>query len=178
MKDTICCFAAQGPQSLLYGYDEGNPDCIKFILKLALEIELMINKGCTTFITGVDSWPEIWFAESVLDIKHGYPEKNIRLIVALPYQKKVHRLDRTYSQRHGRILSQANAVVTMAKQYHAGCVEERNQYMIAQSSHMIAVWYGKNDGIKGMIACAESSGLDIIILNHNDFKTKRKFFFT
>lgn len=176
MKDTICCFAAQGLQKLLYAFDEGHPDCIKFILKLAFEIELVISNGCTTFITGADEWPEIWFSELVLDFQHAYPEKNIRLVTVLPYQKKNHRLSKTYSERYEQVISQANDVVIMGKQYYAGCVEERNHYMITESSHMIALLNGKNDSMQSMITYAKNTGTAITILNTDDFfKRRRKF---
>lgn len=174
MKDTVCCYAAQGQSNLAYVLDEGNPHCIKLILKLASEIEIMINKGCTTFITGADGWMEIWFAESVLDLQHAYPEKNIRLIVVTPYQRRLHRLCKTYSMRYEKVMSQANEVCTMGKHYYTGCIVETNQHMIKQSCHMIAVTNGKDDNIKSAIEYAENAGLDISILNPSDFFNKKR----
>ena len=173
MRNETCCFTGDSPHKLPYGFEEDHPDCIKLIINIVLEIEAMIKKGCSTFITGMDLGPEIWFAELVLDLKHAYPQRCLKLMAAIPYEEQANRWDQDYQERYYRILSQVDDAVTMAAHYYDGCMQERNQYMITHAAHMIAVCNGSNGSIKDAIEYAYKRGLDTVILNPIDFSESR-----
>lgn len=167
MKEKTCCFAAQNRRII---FDEDNPGCIKLILKITLEIELMIKKGCNTFITGMDWRSELWFAEAVLDLKRAYPQKGINLIV-VQYAGQASRWNKYYLDRYKRVLLHADDKVTLGADYYNGYMQQINQYMIRHSAHMIALFAGRKEPVI-------ASDPDTVIINPNDFFVKKPRIFS
>ena len=124
---------------------------VKKLLEKAID-ETILN-GFTTFISGGCRGVDVWAAEIVVEKKK--TNKNIKLIMALPYpdfEKKWGIDDRLL---HNYILKNADFVKTVSDHYYKGCYQVRNQYMVDKSSLVIAVYNGTAGGTRNTMAYAQ-----------------------
>lgn len=169
-KEATCCFTGHRPQKLPWGYDEDWPDCIRLKVRLGCEIEAMRQKGVTDFISGMAVGVDLWAAEIVVDLKRAYPEDTIRLFAAIPFEGQANKWSSEYRERYYETLAKADGETTLYAHYNEGCTFERNRYMVDHSAHMIAVYNGeKKGGTKYTVDYARSKGLEIVIINPEDF---------
>jgi len=159
-KNTTCCFTGHRPQKLSWGYDEDHADCLKLKVILKEQIEGMIKKGVSTFITGMALGTDIWAAEIVLELKKTHSD--IQLIAAIPHEGQERRWSDEYVSRYNMIRSAADNVTVLHDHYTRSCMHERNRLMVDNSAHIIAVFNGEKGGTKGTIEYAQRKGLELI----------------
>lgn len=167
-KKNTCCFTGHRPAKLPWGYDEEWEDCVRLKLKLACEIEAMRQKGVTTFISGMAIGVDLWAAEIVLDLKRAYPDEQIELFAAIPYEGQANRWSVDYRERYFNTLAEADGDIILHEHYTKSCMHERNRFMVDNSAYMIAVFNGEKGGTANTVKYAESKGLNIVIINPND----------
>ena len=80
------------------------------------------------------------FAEIVIGQRGQYPD--IFLEAALPYASRTKKLDKTEQE----LLASCNGVKVICEKYRPNCFFQRNRYMVQQSSRVIAVHDGREDG--------------------------------
>lgn len=163
------CFTGHRPQRFRFGFDESHPDCIRLKKRLAQVVDRLIDKGVTTFYTGMALGIDMWGAELVLDRQKN--NKSIRLIAAVPCRGQEDRWSQEYKIRYNRILSKVDDVVYLANTYTGTCMQERNVYMVDNSDFVIAVYDGsKYGGTYQTVEYAKSKGLGIAIINPDSYK--------
>lgn len=162
-KNTTCCFTGHRPQKLSWGYDERHPDCLKLKEMLKTQIMHMIEKGVTTFVTGMALGTDIWAAEIVLELRKTLT--NIQLIAAIPHEGQERRWSAEYIARYTAVRNAANQEIVLHEHYTRSCMHERNRFMVDNSAYIIAVFNGESGGTKGTLEYAERKGLELIILN-------------
>ena len=149
MKDMkSCCFTGHRPAKLPWGYDEENTACAKLKDELSLWITKLIEFGVNKFYTGMAMGTDIWAAEIVLAMKKKYPDKNINLIAAIPYEGQTNSWSDDWKKRYADVLNHVDKKVLLQKQYTRGCLHARNRYMVDNSSFIIAVLNGEEGGTK------------------------------
>ena len=163
--DDCCYFIMQKRQISQYKFDEDDPRCLKIILRIALEIEYMIKKGCDTFIVRIDSKPALWFAESVLDFKRAYPQRYTRLIV-IPRFIQGFRCNKLDSDRYERTILQADDTLQLSADSYDGYVNQGDEYMLTNSAHAIALIVDTGDAIKNTTP-------DTAVINLNRYSVER-----
>ena len=67
-------------------------------------------------------------------------------------------------QRYNKILTQLDDIRCIYEEYIDGCMQERNDYMINNSSLVIALYDGKGGGTGYTIKRAKAKNLKIIII--------------
>lgn len=170
MKDMkSCCFTGHRPAKLPWGYDEENTACAKLKDELSLWITKLIEFGVNKFYTRMAMGTDIWAAEIVLAMKKKYPNKNINLIAAIPYEGQTNNWSEDWKKRYADILNLADEKVLLQKQYTRGCLHARNRYMVDNSSFIIAVFNGEEGGTKYTIDYAKKQGLRIKILDPREY---------
>lgn len=106
---------------------------------------------------------DIWAAETVLSLKAILPSRNIKLWVAIPYDRQSLNWTVQEQARYQKILEKADKVEYVSHDYFNGCLQKRNRYMIDAASHLIAVYDGvQKGGTKYTIDYARKKGLEII----------------
>lgn len=163
-----CCFTGHRPEKLPWGYNENRTECLKFKSMLRAEIEGMLEKGVTTFISGMAIGVDLMAAEIVLELKCSYPEKAIQLIAAIPFEGQADRWRENYRERYFKAIEQADQEVILQRRYTPSCMFERNRYMADRSAYMIAVYDGKPGGTKYTLDYALSKGLEVVTLRPVD----------
>lgn len=134
--------------------------------KLNEEIIKAIKNGYTTFISSMALGFDMICAEIILQLKKEYPD--IKLIGAIPCKTQDKLWNEKDKQRYKSILSKLDGVRCIYDDYIGPkCMLERNQYMINNSSLVIALFNGKNGGTKNTLDYAKKSGIKIDILDLN-----------
>ncbi len=141
--------------------------CSKLIIKMVLEVEDKISKGCDSFLSGLLTETELWFAEAILDLKHAYTKENLKLHILLPPQKEYRFSKPKDDMLFRRILSEADEVISL--EYREGqCFEEVSaRYMLHKASHLIAVSDMQNKRICDSIESACNKGISVSIIKLN-----------
>lgn len=165
MRNTACCFTGHRPFKLPWGFEEDHPDCVRLKLMLGFEIEDLIRKGCTDFLSGMCWGVDIWCAEMVINQKLAFPEKHIRLCSVIPYDGHHAGWTKEYQERYFNILEQADESACLYPRYIEGCFQARNRYMVDRSRHLIAVFNGSPGGTANTVEYAKRKGLDIVMFN-------------
>lgn len=165
------CFTGHRPQSLMCGFDETHPACIKIKNQLErLIIGLIEKKNVTHFISGVALGVDTWAAEIVLELKDNYP--NITLEAAIPCRSQADRWNIVSKKRYNRLLLLCDKVTYVNEAYTKNCMMERNIYMVDNSDYVVAVWNGKPSGTGKTVEYAVNCGKDVFYVDPNTFLMK------
>jgi len=156
------CFTGHRPQKLPWGFNENDERCQKMRIRAIIEIEDAIQKGYHTFLCGMALGFDMICAEIVLELKKKYP--HIKLIGAIPCKNQCEKWNSIQKTRYQKILKQLDKIRCIYDHYEDGCMQERNQYMINNSSLVIALFNGKNGGTKTTIDYAKSLGKEVVII--------------
>ena len=102
------------------------------------------------------------FAEVVLELKEKYP--HIKLVAALPCKNQYKFWNSDQIKRYKHILSLCDNVRYLYYKYNNKCMIERNEYMLKNSSKLIALFDGIKGGTSSTISKAKKMGLLIDII--------------
>ncbi len=159
-----CCFTGHRPQRLPWGYRECGSAFRKCYDDLESAIIKAIYDGYTYFISGVALGIDMLASEIVLKLKN---EFGIKLECAIPCIGQSEVWSEKSRARYKNIVDNADVVTYVSHTpYFDGCMEERNKYMVENSSRIIAVYSGRfgGGGTKKTIEYAQNKGLDVVII--------------
>ena len=157
-----CCFTGSRPQKLPWGSNEKSESCKKTKAKLQRAVLRTVENGYDCFICGMALGIDTIAAEIVLAVKQKFPEKNIRLICAVPCKNQAAGWNKNQKTRYGNILGQADEVIIISDEYTPYCMSARNKFMVENSSLVIAVGGQTPGGTKNTMDLAKEMGRDII----------------
>lgn len=162
-KRETCCFSGHRPQKLPWGSRNNDPRCKKMREWIRSQIEDCYNNGYRCFISGMAIGCDMVFAEEVLSLKETLP--GIKLFAAVPCEDQPIRWTVAQKAHYLELLSLCDGVKTFQKSYTPGCMQARNEYMIEQSSALIACYNGRPGGTMTTIVLAQRAGLEMKILD-------------
>lgn len=163
LRSETLCFTGHRSQKLPWKFNEDDERCIIAKNKTRNEIENCIKNGYKYFISGMALGFDMISAEIVLELKKIYP--HIKLICALPCKNQYKPWPLCQQQRYKKIVKQADIIRYISNEYTENCMLERNNYMLNNSSLVIALYNGKGGGTGYTIRKAREQGLDVIIIN-------------
>ncbi len=152
LRSHRCCFTGHRPQKL-----KRSPTAIKADLEKS--ILTAIGDGFTTFITGMASGVDIWAGEIVLKLKEKNPY--IKLIAAVPFVGSEDYWPETWKARYRSLLGRADLVKFICSSYREDAYQQRNQWMVDNSSKVIAVFNGKPSGTMYTIQYAKRQKIPV-----------------
>lgn len=162
LREITCCFTGHRWQKLPWGENEEDERCVAMKVRLREEIVNAINKGYIYFISGMALGFDIMVAEMILELKKDYPQ--IKLIGALPC-KDQYKVWKPYQiERYKKVLAKCDNVRCLYATYQDKCMLERNDYMLNNSSLVIALYNGKGGGTGYTVRNAQKKGLTTIII--------------
>ena len=118
-----------------------------------------VSDGYTTFITGMARGVDIWAGQIVLRLRQDNPK--LRLIAALPYPCCDSRWSASWRKQYAEVLEAADLVKTISPAYSIASFQKRDDWMVDQSSRVIAVYDGVPGGTKNTIDYAIKLGIEI-----------------
>ena len=132
MNTKACCVT---------GHRDIPADKVEYVkTKLKEEIEKAIADGFTMFISGFAEGVDLLFAELVIEQKAQHPE--LFLEAAIPYNNRLKSADPLFR----KCLEACNGIKVQQEEYSQDCFMNRNRYMVALSSRVIAVYDGRDKG--------------------------------
>lgn len=132
MTEKTCC---------LTGNREISEDKKEYVIaELEKEIRAAVTDGYTRFISGFAEGVDLIFAALVIELKaQGHP---LVLEAALPYRGRLN----SDNQDFQKILSLCDRIKVLSEKSSRSCYHIRNRYMVNESSRVIAVYDGRDDG--------------------------------
>lgn len=162
-KEQTVCFTGHRSQKLPWRFNELDERCLVMKQTLRIEIEKAIQRGYKTFLCGMALGFDTICAETVIELKKGYPD--IQLIGAIPCRTQDSKWADKDKIRYRELLQRLDGVRCIYDEYiGAECMLERNRYMVNNSSLMIVLFDGKAGGTKSTIDYAKRKGLEIVII--------------
>lgn len=120
---------------LFTGHRELPADCRPLQQALLQQIEALLARGCTDFLSGGAEGFDLLAAETVLEIKRRRPEA--RLCMVLPYRGQEKGFSHRDQLRYRAILARADLVRYTADRYYKGCLLTRDRVMAEAADYCI-----------------------------------------
>lgn len=147
-RNTTCSFTGHRPDKLKISEQEAKK-C------LCTGIEYAIKLGYTTFITGMAPGVDLWAGELMLEFKNIYPK--IKIVCAFPYPGFS-----SYNPSAIKISALADKISYISKEYSIYSYQKRNEWMVDNSSLVIALFNGEKGGTYNTIKYAEKKGVTVM----------------
>jgi Uncharacterized protein conserved in bacteria len=103
-------------------------------------------------------------------IRYTDPISFIKLVAVVPFEEQAARWNEQDRNKYFNILPKCDDVITLNKQYKAGCYHERNRYMVDNSSKLICYYNGSAGGTGYTVEYAEKQSIQIVNLCTNFYK--------
>ena len=161
IREQTICLTGHRPKSLPWGYDETKESCIKFKQDLEIIFENAIKCGYKTFLSGMAEGFDMIGTEILLKLKKKH---NIQIIAVVPCLGQELKWSPKQQKRYNQILKQCDNKIVLSPQYTPTCMNERNKFMVDNSSVCIACWNGKPSGTSNTIKFAKEHGCKIKII--------------
>ncbi len=162
LKIITLCFTGHRSQKLPWRFNEYDERCKKMKITAKNHIEQAIHDGYVYFISGMALGFDLACAEIVIELKEKYP--HIKLIAAIPCKNQDILWDLENKKRYKMILRKADIIRYITENYTKSCMEERNDYMLKNSSRVIALFGGHYGGTKKTLELAKRQGKEIVII--------------
>ena len=161
-SDLRCAFTGHRPQKLPFGFDESDPRCREFKLRIEASIEVLIVNGFTHFISGGALGMDMFAAEAVLRLKRKYP--HIRLEMAIPFRGQSERWAVEYRERYERLIAHADMMTVLGDVFDRNCVFHRNRYMVDNADILLACYSGGAGGTGMTVQYARRTGIPVALI--------------
>lgn len=161
-KQTTCCFTGHRAAKLPWGYDETAADCIALKTKIFDAVEAVHHSGVRHFICGMANGCDMYFGEAVVRLRRDNPD--ITLEAAIPFEGQADKWGEALRLRYRRLLDECDYETLVAKVYTPTCMKRRNEYMVDNSSVLIAAFDGKSGGTLNTLIYAMRNDVEVIQL--------------
>lgn len=141
MQEKRCAFTGHRPRKFPWGYNEADVRCVALKETLATEIANLVDAGYTDFLSGMAEGADTWAALAVLALKKENPALKLHCI--LPCEGQADGWSVSARKLYFSILEQADEVVYVNREYHNGCMLERNRYLVDHAACLLAVYNGE-----------------------------------
>ena len=164
----ICCVTGHRPQGFPFPYDSENERMEWYELILYHELEKLVKKGYTHFISGMAQGADLDFANAVSLLKVEY---EVTLEAAIPYSNQAKSWPEEAFFRYLDLLDECDVKTVLSETFYRGCLQVRNRYMVDHSDLVLAIWNGtKKGGTWNTICYAQKIGKPIQYIMLNDLK--------
>lgn len=143
IKNT-CCFTGHRPQKISWKFNKEDKRYEVIRKETKKLVKQAIKNGYTTFLSGMALGFDTMCAEIVLELKK--ENTQIKLVCVLPCENQASRWDREKQLKYSNILALADAVINVCKCYNSTCMQQRNEYMVNNSSLVISLFNNIESG--------------------------------
>ncbi len=155
-----CCFTGYRPSKLPFVSVGNNSQLTAVKQKLYDTLSELILKGYKSFYTGMAMGFDIIAAEVVLMLQAEHPE--IELIAVMPHRHQDNSYSPEWKARFDAVLAAADSVVCLSEEYHRGCFQKRNEYMVDRSQTVVTWFDGRTGGTANTVYYARKKKTPII----------------
>jgi len=131
--------------------------------RLKSEIAKAYTDGYRCFYCGMAMGFDLLAAEAALSSQSGL--EDLQVVAVVPFRGQAERWSIEAQAKYKAVLRTVDAVVVLNGQYYNGCLLRRNDYMVSQSSRLIAYYDGScKGGTFYTVRKAMQQGLNIVNL--------------
>lgn len=134
----------------------------RVIKQLKRAIIKCYDQGIRNFYCGMAVGFDLLAAETILSLKNKY--EDISLTAVIPFRGQTSRFKNEDKVKYNDILKQASHIFVLSEQYYDGCLLRRNDFMIENSSKLIAYYNGRYGG-GTFYTCRKAKKLNIPVIN-------------
>ncbi len=130
--------------------------------ELKNSIKEVINRGYTTFLVGM----AIGFDTECFDLLTNLKKENkeIKIIACLPCKNQDKGFRKEQKQKYQENLKKADEIICLNEEYINGCMQQRNRFMVDNSSVLISYLRYKKGGTVYTVNYAKKKGKEIIYI--------------
>ncbi|MBQ8196982.1 MAG: DUF1273 family protein [Clostridia bacterium] len=129
--------------------------------KIKTEIKKLIKDGFDTFLCGMAIGFDITAGKIIAKLKK---KNNLKLIACIPCENQSSRYDKKQKEDYDYILSVADDVVLISKEYTPSCMQKRNIYMVDRCSVVLAYLRQERGGTVNTVKYAKKVGKEVIVI--------------
>jgi len=164
MEPTSCAITGHRPEKLPWGYDETSEGCRRLRETLVAQIAALANSGVMSFLSGMALGVDQIFAELVLAQRKKNPALELHCI--LPCMGQDSKWPEPARKRYRSIVQQADMRYYVSREYHKGCMLERDRYLVEHSDCLLAVYdKAQQGGTAATVHYAQQAGRKIIVID-------------
>lgn len=164
MFHVSCAFTGHRPQKYPWGYDEKTPGCVMLKRVLAVQIAALAEAGTTDFLSGMAQGADTWAALAVLALRDENPA--LRLHCVLPCEGQADKWAASARELYQAVLSCADSVIYVSREYRDGCMLERNRYLVDHAGTLLAIYNGeRRGGTAATVRYARQKGRGLIVID-------------
>ena len=163
MSDKVkaCSFTGYRPDKFEFDFSENSAEYRDFENKLVEAVFKINEEGYTDFYCGMAHGFDIVAGEAVELLKKAHPD-TVRLIAVVPFTKQASAWSEEWKKRYSLLLSHADRVVYISRDYSKDCYHRRNRYMVDNSDTVITFFDGKSGGTAATLRYAKTKQKRII----------------
>lgn len=173
-------FTGYRPGKLPFGDDYECEMARKLKSALMSVFEQFFLKNYNCFLTGGAMGSDLLAADAISEMLKSYGKKASRSIsfICLPCHNHIKNWSQKEKDYLERLLNNGNfAFYVSDRPYYKGCMQVRNEYMVDNSSAVVAVYDGKSGGTKNTLDYAEKMKKKIVTIDPST-ALKTEFFVT
>lgn len=121
-----------------------------------------INDGFSCFLIGMAIGFDTLCFKVLREIRS---ENDIKIIACVPCKDQAEFFNRAQKKEYEELLSSADHVVCLAENYYDGCMQERNKFMVDNSSLLICYLKTNRGGTYSTVKYAVEKGVKVIYLD-------------
>ena len=159
-RELCCAFTGHRDTKLPWGQNEDDPRCISLKAKLAEAARSAYEKGKRHFFVGMAMGCDMYFCEALLALREEHP--GITIEACVPWPGQAASWPASQVERWGRLVNACDEETTICSHYTRACFTLRNQYMVDNSSMLIAAAGGYPGGTMNTILYALRHGLEVV----------------
>ena len=120
-------------------------------------IRALYAEGYRTFLSGMAMGFDLAAARVVLELQETLA--GLRLVAVVPFDGAERRFDHESRMLYNKIIGSAAEVVILADNYHPGAYAQRNNFLVDNSSALVAYFTGEKGGTAYTVRRATKRGL-------------------
>ena len=122
-----------------------------------------VNSGYDTFFCGMQRGTDVWAGKKILSLKEVFP--HIRLICVSPYEKEIESRRGTDRFDYLDLRENCDRFIVLQEEYSPHCYQNRNRFMVDNSSLIIGAVADRKSGTGQTLAYARRKGLRVDEIN-------------
>ncbi len=147
-ENTTCCFS--GHRILKKDFS---------IIQTEEEIKKLLNKGYVTFLIGMAKGYDLECLKILIELRK---TNNLEIIACIPCENQSEKLNEKDKEEYNALLKQVDKKIYISKLYKNGCMQQRNRFMVDNSSTLIVYKYVDKGGTYYTENYAKKKNINII----------------
>ncbi len=122
----------------------------------------LAERGVRTFLCGMALGFDLQCGEAIVRLRERYP---VRLVACLPCEDQCARFSAANVRRYRALLQACDERIVLHRSYTAGCMFERNRYMVDRCDVLLAYLTQERGGTFYTVNYAKKRGIEIVYIS-------------